>query len=221
MNDSQLRGCVTGVPGYISHIPAESSFVGCATDDWRFAGIPTSALTTFLVPMPVFIATVDVGFVNLDDPAEFLDILDHCGPNLMAHEPSSFVAPKAHVTEDLKSAHALLGDQHQVRDSIPVFQRLIRVLKDCAGQVRESIALIRASIALPFELHGRDFIDAHRIATRAADTLGPSPRHQIPDAIILCFKQFVELRHRQLVDCFGVFRSSHSSILNERKDALA
>jgi hypothetical protein len=56
--------------------------------------------------MPVFIATADVVFINLDDPAKFLDVLDHCDSDLMAHEPSSFVAPEAHVTEDLKSAHA-------------------------------------------------------------------------------------------------------------------
>jgi hypothetical protein len=39
------------------------------------------------------------------------------------------------VAVDLKGAHTLLADQRDMRDPEPVFQRLIRVLKDCAGQV--------------------------------------------------------------------------------------
>jgi hypothetical protein len=182
------------------------------------ASVSAPALAAFLVPMPVLVASAYVGFINLDNPAKFLDVLDHGGSNLVAHEPSSLVGAEAHIPEDLKSAHALLADQHKVCNSVPVFQRLIRVLKDCAGKMRESVALIGASVALPLEFHRGDFIDPRGIASRAADALGPTPRHQIPDAIIFSLKQFLELFNRQLVDCFWMFRASHRGNLTDRKE---
>jgi hypothetical protein len=190
-------------------------------NDGSLASVAATALAAFLIPMSVLVASADVGFINFDDPAELLNVLDHGGSYLMAHEPSSFVGAETHIAEDLEGAHALLADEHKVSDPVPVFERLIRVLKDCAGQVREAVALIRASVALPFELHSGDFIDAGRIAARATDALGPAPHNQISNAIFLGLKQFVELRRRQLVNCFGMFRASHFGILKERKDALA
>jgi hypothetical protein len=190
-------------------------------NDRSFSGIAAPALSAFLVPMPVFIATADVGFVNLNDSAEFLDVLNHGGSDLVAHKPSGFVAAKAHVAENLQGAHALLADQHQVRDSIPIFERLIRVLKDCAGQVREAIALVCASVALPVERHCRDGIDAFGAASRAANAFWPAPHYQISNAIFLSLKQLIKLRCGQLVDWLGMLSAGHDGLLFDRKETLA
>jgi hypothetical protein len=185
------------------------------------AGVSAPALSALFVPMPVFIATADVGFIDLNNSAEFLDVLDHRGSDLVAHKPSSFVAAEAHVAENLEGTHALFADQHKVRDSVPIFQRLIRVLKDCAGQVRETVALVCAGIALPMESHCGDGIDALGIATRASDAFGPPASDQISNAIFLSLKQRIELRCGQLVDWLGMLAAGHDGLLFDRKETLA
>jgi hypothetical protein len=173
---------------------------------WRLASISAPSRSTFLVPMPVLIAAADVGFINLNDAAELFDVLDHGGSNLVAHEPSSLVRAEAHIAEDLEGTHALLANQHKVRDSIPIFQRLIRVLKDCAGQVREAIAINRANFALPVVSRGQR-IDLGVTATRTSDALRPTPDYQIRNAIVLSLKQRIELGRCHLMDCF---RTGHT-----------
>ena len=101
--------------------------------------------------MAVFIVSADESFVNLDDAAELLNVFNESDADFMAHEPSSFIGAEAHVSKDLERAHSFFADQHQVNDAIPVFQRLVRVLKDCARQMREAVAFIRACVALPFD----------------------------------------------------------------------
>jgi hypothetical protein len=192
----------------------------CA-DDRCLAGIAAPASSAFLVPMPVLVAPADIGLIDLNDPAEFLDVLDHRGSDLVAHEPSGLVRAKAHIAEDLKGAHALLADQHKVRDSIPIFQRLIRVLKDCAGQVREAVTLACAGITLPMERHCRDGIDAIGIATRASNALWPAARDQVADAIVLSLKQFIELSGGQLMDGFWLLRTAHCDNLFDCEVTLA
>jgi len=183
-----------------------------------FASVAAPTLPAFLVPMSVLIAPAAVAFINLNDTAELLDVLDHCGFDFVAHEPSGFVRAEAHIAEDLEGAHALLADQHEMRDSIPILQRLIRVLEDCPGQVRESIAFIRAGVALPTKFHCRDRIDLCRAASRAMNALWPAPSYKVADAIFFGFKKFIELRRCQLMNWFG---AGHFGNLTDRKDALA
>jgi hypothetical protein len=167
------------------------------------------------------VAPADIGFVNFYDPAEFLDVLDHGSSDLVAHKPSGFVRSEAHVAEDLEGAHAFLADQHKVGDAVPIFERFIRVLKDCPGQVREAIALVCARIALPMKSHCRDWIDSLRAATRTADALGPSPCDQVSDAIFLSLKERVELRGGQLMDWLRMLSAGHDGLLFDRKETLA
>ena len=132
----------------------------------------------------------------------------------MAHEPSGFVGAKAHIAEDLKGAHALLADQHQVRDSVPIFQRLIRVLKDCAGQLREAIACgaSRSALsALPMMARGQR-IDLGVTATRTSDAMRPTAGHEIHNAIVLSFKQRIELGRCHLMDCFRAGHTNYPSM---------
>jgi hypothetical protein len=195
----------------------------CA-DYGSLASITAPSLAAFFVPMSVLVAAANVGFVNLYDSAKLLDVLDHGGSNLVAHEPSSLVRAKAHIAKDLESAHALLADQHQVGDSVPVFQRLIRVFKDCAGQVREAIAgFWGALVALPMPWVALQLGWLWRAATRADDTLRPAPNDQIRNAVVLSLKERIELWRCQLVDCFWVGGTSHNEFLplSERNMAWA
>jgi hypothetical protein len=53
------------------------------------------------------------------------------------------------AAHDLKRAHPFLAGQHEMSDLEPVAQRLVCILKDRAGNVREAIArLWRALVAL-------------------------------------------------------------------------
>ena len=204
-----------------------SNYVALALDcpdNGGFARITTPTLAAFLVPMPVLVAAADVGFINLDDAAKLLDVLDHGRSNLVAHEPSSLVGAEAHISEDLKGAHTLLTDQHEMGDSIPILQRLIRVLKDCAGQVREAVARFRrALVALPMPWVALQFGRFWGPATRAHDAVWPAAHNKICNAIVLSLKHRVELRDGQLVDGFWVGGTAHNEFLSvsERKMACA
>jgi hypothetical protein len=83
------------------------AFSANCADDWRLSGIAAPARSAFLVPMPVFVAPADIGLIDLNDPAEFLNVLDHGGSDLVAHKPSGFVRAEAHIPEDLEGAPAL------------------------------------------------------------------------------------------------------------------
>ena len=87
-------------------------------------------------------------------PPSSLNVHNEGASDLVAHEPSGLVRAEAHIAADLQGADALLADQHQMRHAEPVFERLIGVLQDCAGQVREPIACVRSAlVALPVPLH--------------------------------------------------------------------
>jgi len=204
--------------GVLDNASNDVAFALDRANNGGLASVSAPALAAFLVPMPVLIASADVGFINLDNSAKFLDVLDHCGSDLMAHEPSGFVRAETHVAEDLEGAHALFADQHQVRDSVPIFQRLIRVLKDCPGQLREAIALVCASVALPPEGHRRNRIDLLRPAARAVNAFWPPASDQVPNAIVLSLKHRVELRWGQLVDWFWMLPDGQGGLLFDREE---
>ena len=173
----------------------------CAHDSGFERVARTASRSAFLVPMPVFVASADVGLVNLDDAAKLLNIFDERDADFMTHEPSSRIAPKAHVPIDLERAHSLFADQHQVNYSIPVFERLICVLKDCAGQMREAIASVRSAlIALPMPRIALQFWRDDCAAARAANAFRPTARNEVLNAIVFGLKERVELRCGQLMD---------------------
>jgi hypothetical protein len=194
----------------LDHASNDVAFALNCTNDSSLSGIPAPASAAFLVPMAVLITAANVGFVNLYDSAELLDVLNHGGSDFVTHEPSRLVRAEAHIAEDLEGAHALFADQHQVRDSVPVFQGLIRVLKDCAGQVREAItcgATRSTHSALPMVAGGKG-IDLEVTAAGASYALRPAARHEVNNAIVLSLKQRVELGRCHLVDCF---RAGHAN----------
>jgi len=190
----------------------------CADNDCL--ALSLIALPATFIPMPIAAVAANDCFVNLDDPGELLHVLNESDPDLVAHEPSRLVRAEAHIAVDLKGAHSLFADQHQMRDSEPVFQRLIRVLKDCAGQVREAVALFCASVALPVEFHCPDRIHALRAAPRATDAIGPAANDQVSDTIVLGLKERIELLGGQLVNGLRSFFAGHNGVLFERERTL-
>jgi hypothetical protein len=173
------------------------------------------ALAAALVPMPVARVAPDNCFVHFDDPGELLHVLDHCGSDLVAHNPSRLVRAEAHITVDLEGAHSLLADQHQMGDSEPIFQRLIRIFKNCPGKIREAVASIAARSALralPMPCPGMQFIDGRIATARANDALRPSPNDQIRFAVVLSLKERVKLRCGHLMDGLRLLCAGHNDI---------
>ena len=128
--------------------------------------------------------------------------LDQRRADFVRHEPSCFDRTETHVAPDLARAHSLFAGQHQVSDLEPVAERLVRVLKDRAGNDRKPIAVRGALLALPMPLARRQVIDGGIAATRAVNAIGPAAGLQICLAGILIadWKQLVELGRSQLMD---------------------
>ena len=162
----------------------------------------SSAPVAALVFVPVLGEAADESFVNLNDPAELLDILSQGDADLVAHEPCRLIGAEAHIPLDLQSAHPLLLTSIKWMTRYQIFQRLVRVLKDCAGQVREAIAGRSAGCALRAlpVMPGGERIDLGIAAARAEDAFRPAARYQIADAVALGLKQRVELRRGQLMN---------------------
>ena len=85
--------------------------------------ITTASCAAFLVPMSVAVFAADIGFIDLNDAAELVNVLNQSGANLVAHQPRGLVAPKSHVAHDLQCAHSLFARKHQVNDFEPLPQR--------------------------------------------------------------------------------------------------
>jgi hypothetical protein len=198
-----------GAAGVLDDARNDVALTADCADYGSFAGIAPPAHADFLVPMPVSVVSTDEGFVNLNDPAELLHVLNESGSDLVAHEPSSLVGTEAHIAVDLEGAHALLRNKHQMGDSEPIFQRLIGVLKDGFGQVREAITVRRAFFALPMMTGGKR-IDLGIATARANDAFRPAARYQVLDAIVVSLKHRVELLGGQLVD--GLRTAAHRNI---------
>src|SRR5208282_2506827 len=111
-----------------------------------------------LIFVPILRQSADESFVNLNDAAKLLNILDQGDADFVAHHPCGFVRAEAHEAHDLKGAHALLAGQHQMNDAIPVAERLVGVLENRSGKMREAIAgraTWRALGTLPVPRAGR------------------------------------------------------------------
>jgi len=189
------------------------AFATNCADDNGFS-LPLVALSAPLIPVPVTAVAADDRLVNLNDPAKLLHVLDQCGSDLVAHEPSRFVRTEAHIAKDLKSAHPLLRHQHEMRDSEPILEGLIRIFKNCPGKIRETIASIAARSALralPMPSPGVQFIDGGVATARAKDALRPTASDQIRFAVVLSLKQRIELRCGHLMDGLRLLLTGHGN----------
>jgi hypothetical protein len=159
---------------------------------------------------PVFDLAADEGSIELDNTAEFVDILGQGAPDLAAHSPSGFVGTKTHDPHDLQWARAFFAGQHkmidfagqhEMNDLIPVPQRLFGVLKDRAGKVREAITgLWSAFVTLPSPGLSLELVRVFSATTRATNAIRPAPRHKVSAASIFVRKHRLELGGGELIN---------------------
>ena len=144
-----------------------------------------------------------IGLVKLNDAAKLVHVApDQRCTDAMAHIPSGFVGSEAKLTLNLQSSDAFLARHHPPHDPKPILQRLVRVLKDRAYDVREAIAARRTFVALPM-MTARQGVNLRIAAARATHAVWPAPRDQIRNASFLAGKGHLELGNRHLLHRFG------------------
>jgi len=159
-----------------------------------------------LIPMPIAVAAADIGFVDFNDAAEFGFGFNERSADFVAHGMGGAVGAKAHHPLNLQCADALLAGQHQVNDLEPLPQRLVRILKDGPGDMREAIGGHGSTfVALPVE---RLPDQGGRIsaAARAFNAIRPAARYQVSLASFLIGESRLELRNGHLMNWF---RAAH------------
>jgi hypothetical protein len=165
-----------------------------------------------IAAVAVLVLAADVGFVNLDDAHQLAKFLvREPGADAMAHEPSGSVGAEAHHAVDLEGANPFLAGEHQENDAEPLAQRLIRVLEDRAGDVREAVIGPRwgAHVAEPIPRHRAMAFDLDIAATRASDASRPAVPDEISAASILVRERRFPLGESHLTDLLGLFGASH------------
>lgn len=165
----------------------------------------------FLVLMPIGVFTADVGLIDLDNSSKLGFRFDQPRADFVGHVERGFVRAETHLPLDLQTADALLAGHHQVNDFEPLAKRLVRVLKDRARDMGETVALIRrAFVALPFASHRLDRKYLGIATAGAIHALGPAPGNQVVRAMILIGEHRLKLAFGHLVDWFRSL--SHRSI---------
>jgi len=179
------------------------AFATDSADDSRFAGSCRTRLSVTLFPVPVLGLAADECFIDLNDAAKLVHVhLDKGDADAMTHIPSGFVRTETHRPHDLERAHSLLADQHHVSDAIPVPQRLVGVLENGPGDMREAIAgrtTRRAICALPVEA-GCQRVDLGVAATRTLDAIGPTAGDKVRRASFLIRESLLKLCDGHLMD---------------------
>ncbi len=175
------------------------------TDDGDFTGAGAAGASTPLVPMFVAVFATDVGFVNLNNAAQFVRlVLTEASTNAVAHIERGFVGAETHEPLYLERAHSLFAREHKVDDPEPIAERLIRVLEDRPLDDREAIAArLGAFGALPVEGTIGDRIHVNVATTGAVDAFGPAPGLEVGFAGVLVREQSVKLLCGQLGNGFN------------------
>jgi hypothetical protein len=106
------------------------------------------------------VCAADESFINFDNAAELINVLHECDADFVTHFPRGLIGTKAHVSIDLKRAHPLLANEHQMNDAIPFAKRLIGVFENRSGDMRKAVGNTLSAVhALPLESHGFKLID--------------------------------------------------------------
>ena len=170
-HESVQRSDVRGLDYFADHVA-----LACDRGDNRSLTDSTTARIQALGDMLVLFLVTDESLINLHDSEKFLELLVvHRGADSLAHIPGGFVTGL--VVEDhaldLKSAHSLLGMEHQERDGEPNPERVFRVLEYRSGDDREPIALGRALLTLPVKRAMLERVNLAVVAAWAADAFRP------------------------------------------------
>jgi hypothetical protein len=178
----------------LQHAGDDVALARYGTNDRSFGGRAMLAQTALAIPMLVLVLSADERLVNLDNAAEFFDVLNESGPDLVTHEPRGFVGTEAHVAHDLEGTHSLFAGEHEMRDLEPIAQRLVGVFENRSGDMRKPIAVRGALLALPMPLARFEVIDLGIATARATHAIGPPTGNQIRFTGILVREGRVELR---------------------------
>src|SRR6266446_2786732 len=184
-----------------------------SADNGRFAGTDAARSTALATLVLVFVLrqSTDESFVNFDNAAKLVNVLHQRDADFVTHHPCSFQRTETHITPKLARADAFLGRQHEMNHAEPVSQRLIRVLKDRARNVREAItALWGALVALPMPGVALQFGGFGSATARAMDAFGPSFANKVSAASILIREHGLKLADGQLMDLLGLLGSGHN-----------
>src|SRR5262249_26126649 len=140
-----------------------------------------------LIPMTVPVLAADIGFVNFNDAHELAEVgIGKTSTNTMAHIPSSFQRTEAHITPDLPRAKIFFGSKHEMDHAEPFAKRLVRVLKNRAGDIGKPIcAAFPAVWAFPMPFAGLKRINLIATAARACHAFWPAACDKIGIAGIL------------------------------------
>jgi hypothetical protein len=123
------------------------------------------------------------------------------------------IGAEAYHSLNLKRADTLLAGQHEVHDLEPLPQRLVGVLEDGPGDMREAVTGIwHAFVALPLERHRSNRKYLVISTPRATDTLWPAARYQILGASFLIRESLLKLRNRHLMNWLGALHGQSSFV---------
>jgi hypothetical protein len=186
-----------------------------SADDWSFAGTDTPGSTpaAAFIPMPVFCQAADESFIDFDNSAELIDVLHKCDADAVTHIPSRFQGTKSHVTPDLARAYSLFAGEHQMNDAIPIAKRLIGILKNRAGEMRETIgAALSAIRAFPMPFTGLEIISPLASAARAPHAFRPALADKVSTASVFVREHSLKLGDAHLMDLRWLFCSRHNGL---------
>ena len=194
-----------GAAGVLNDACDDIALTANRAHNGSFAGVAPSAYSGFLIPMPVLIASADVGFINLDNPDQLAEVrVLEARADAMRHVEGCPVRADPHDPLNLEGTDAFLGGQHHMDHSEPSLKTDIRVFEDRSDQNRKPItASLGAARALPMEGAIGEGVNLVIAAARANDALGPPPRGQIRFAGIVGREQGLELRDGHLFGKLG------------------
>ena len=132
----------------------------------------------FLVPVAVFVFSVDTGFVDFHDAHELAEVrVVHGRAQPHAHIPSGLIRRATDLTLNLLGANAFLGIEYLPENLEPHLERVFRVLEDRPADHAE--AVVCARLTKPVKRPRDELIDSRIPATRALyDAILPAPLHE-------------------------------------------
>jgi hypothetical protein len=166
-------------------------------------GFPAQARNMlFLIPMAIFVFTVDAGFIDFDDTHKLLKVrIVHCGAQAMRHiprRPRGRSFPKEHPSK-LTRRNTFLALKDGPQNTEPRQQGIVGILENSARDDGESIAGFAALLTLPVERSGLKRPYLFIATTRASHlTVRPTALGQILTAGIFIREsrhQFGEIHH--------------------------
>jgi hypothetical protein len=194
-----------------------------STNDRNFARADpaSSSASAALVLVPVLGEASDEGFIYLDDAHQLAEVfVGKASAHPVAHVPSRAIRAEAHHSMHLQRADPFLAGQHQVDDTEPLAERLIGVLKDRSGDMREAVvgAGRRAGVTEPVPRHRAVLFDFGIAASRADDELGPAVLREVEAASVLVREGFFPFGDRHLADLRLLLLAGHLALPFDRRE---